>query len=293
MTVDCTTYNGEEWAFDLRYNILKGVVDEFVVVEFDTTFSGEPKQPTFPTEKYPDVTYCFHDETVYGKYAELAESSPNTKGAQHWKREFMQKESIQDALQHLKDDDVVFIGDVDEIWSPTLGTPRFPVKLKLRVYTYWLNNRSTEEFWGTVAAKWIDIKYECLNHLRTTSPGTDGYGGWHFTSMGGADSLRKKLTDSYTQESYATPEILENIAYNIEQNKDFLGRDFSYTVDESEWPEFLRRNRQKYEYLCLNQKNREHEDTRQKQGIHAGVSGKEQGESEANTLEIETQKPRP
>lgn len=252
MVIDVCTYNGEEDLWDLHFNALKDVVDEFIVIQFDETFSGETKPWYKLPGKYPRVKWLLYTKEKYEKHLEMAEASPNTAGAEHWKREFMQKESIKDALIHLKDDDTVFIGDVDEIWDPELAkmTPPWPVKLKLRVYTYFLNNRSSESFWGTLMARYGDIKDKCLNHIRTNAQKTEGYGGWHFTSMGGAVSLAKKLTDSYTQESYATSEVLENLAYNIENGKDFLGRAFTFKEDESEWPQYLKDNRETYAHLC-------------------------------------------
>lgn len=250
MVVDACTYNGERELWDIHYQSLKDYVDEFIVLEFSETFSGVPKDKTFPVEDYPGVTYYFLRETDYEKYRGLAETSPNTKGASHWTREFMQKEAIRDTLTHLKDADMVFIGDVDEVWDPKVLTWHwFPVKLKLKVYTYYLNNRSSEQFAGTLVAPYYMIKDRCLNHLRSFTTHSKYEAGWHFTSMGGAVSLRKKLEDSYTQESYATPHVLENLAYNIEQSRDFLGRAFTYQRDESEWPEFLKKNREKYTHL--------------------------------------------
>ncbi len=251
MIYDICSYNGEKDMWDIHHNVLKDVVDGFIVVEFDTTFSGQPKESTFPVEQYPRVDYRFITETTYAKYRDLADSSPQTQGASHWKREFMQKESIKDAITHLNDEDTVFIGDVDEIIDPEIALiePWFPVKLKLRVFTYYLNNRSTEAFWGTLMAKYGDVKNSCLNHLRQTAKKSDGYGGWHFTSMGGAVSLRNKLTDSYTQESYATPEVLENLEYNIERNADFLGRDFKYEVNEEDLPAYIKEHRDQYQHL--------------------------------------------
>src|SRR3990167_512839 len=200
MTFDVITYNGEKELFEIRYNTLKDFVDEFIVVEFDKTFSGKPKTCSFQDAKLhllPKVKYCFNDLNIWLKYKELAESSPNTKGAEHWKLEFMQKESIKDCLTHLKDDDIVFIGDCDEIWNPemryTLFT--FTSKLLLKVYTYYLNNRSNEVFRGTLVSIYGQIKNECLNHLRANTESTQ-LGGWHFTSM--HHQLAKKLTDSYT-----------------------------------------------------------------------------------------------
>ena|SRR3990167_4848980 len=121
MIYDIICYNGEKELFEIRYNILSPFVDEFIVVEFDKTFSGKTKSwrfiEDFKGHKFKNVCYHGIEEKDYSKYKELAENSPNTKGAEHWKREFMQKESIKDALavHHLKDSDIVFISDCDEL----------------------------------------------------------------------------------------------------------------------------------------------------------------------------------
>lgn len=257
MVIDVCTINDEVDLWEIHYHTLFDYVDEFIVVEFDKTFSGKQKQPLGlrrdlwfdPIALWPKVNYFLIPEEQYEKYRELAEASPNTVGAEHWKREFMQKESIKDCLTHLKDDDLVFIGDVDEIWIPAnwLQPGIQPKKLKLDVYTYYLNNRSSEEFWGTLYAPYKYVKDSCLNHLRANAVKTLNVYGWHFTSM--APNLRKKLTDSYTHESYATPTVLDNLEYNIANGNDFLGRDFTYKVDESEWPGYLKQNREKYSHL--------------------------------------------
>ncbi len=231
--------------------MLKDHVDQFIVCEAATTFSGETKPLYFKEIQhlYPDVIYYVIDENWTEEEKLLAWSSPNTLGAAHWTREFLQKESIKKALIGLNSDDIVMIGDCDEIPDMTkvLKIKSWPLKLKLDVYTYYLNNKSTEQFWGTLVAPYGLIKNNCLNHLRTRAPKSKNILGWHFTSM--AKDLPKKLTDSYTQESYATPEVLENLAYNIEHNRDFLGRDFEYKTDESQWPHFLKKNRAKYQNL--------------------------------------------
>lgn len=259
MVIDVCTINDEIDIWEVHYKTLFDYVDEFIVVEFDKTFSGKNKQPLGlrediwfdPIAQWPKVRYFLLNENDYEKYRELAENSPNTIGAEHWKREFMQKESIKDCLTHLQDDDIVLIGDVDEVWEPFcvryLDERIKPFKLKLRVYTYFLNLSSSEEFHGTLVSPMKYIKNACLNHLRSDANRSSDYCGWHFTSM--AQNLKKKLTDSYTHESYATPLVLENLEYNIANGKDFLGRDFIYKVDESEWPEYLKENRGKYQHL--------------------------------------------
>lgn len=255
MICDVITYNGEDELFEIRYNVLKEFVSEFRVVEFDKTFSGKPKGKTFDKD-YPGVKHYYVTEEAWGRYRDLAISSPNTeygKGAEHWITEFCQKESIKDCLADLRDDDMVFIGDCDEIWNPESTTrSEWGLKLKLKVYSYFLNNRSSEEFWGTINAHWGVIKNKCLNHVRVSSPKSEEYHGWHFTSMGGHERVQQKLTDSYTEETYASQRVLKNLKENIDTNKDFLGRRFRYVRDETEWPEYLRENKEKYTHLCLN-----------------------------------------
>jgi hypothetical protein len=255
MIIDVISYNGESDLFDIRYNILKDYVDEFIVVEAPTTFSGKQKPLYFKDikDKYDKVKYHVIDENYSDDEIALAKSSPNTKGASHWCHEFLQKESIKKGITHLNDDDIVFIGDCDEIWNPLKNElPEIvklyqPIKLKLDVYTYWLNNKSTEVFWGNIVGTYRDIKNSCLNHLRTDSRKTQDLYGWHFTSM--AQDLHRKLTDSYTNETYANDWVLNNLDENIKNSKDFLGRSFTYTLDTSQWPEYLKINQHKYKHL--------------------------------------------
>ncbi len=147
----------------------------------------------------------------------------------------------------------MFIGDVDEIWDPVvIGVlPQQAQKLKLLVYTYYLNNRSTEDFWGTIIAFYSQIKDVCLNHVRTRAHKIDGVAGWHFTSM--APELRRKLTDSYTDETYASPAVMDNLDENVKNSRDFLGRNFTYKIDESDWPPWLKEHREDYKNLIKEQ----------------------------------------
>lgn len=256
MIIDAVTYNGEAEIWDIHYNVLRDAVDKFIVVEFDKTFTGHDK-PLYGSQidwkKYPKAEYKVHYEELYSKYDDLAQQSPNARGADHWKREFSQKESLRDALAGLNPDDIVFIGDVDEVWDPSLRWQEFsgvPLKLKLEVYAYWLNNRSSEQFYGTLCTSYYWVKATILNHLRTESRKGLINVGWHFTSMGGLKEVRRKLNDSYTEESYNTKEVQELLSTRLTQNQDYLGRDFNFTVDETNWPQYLKDNRQKFAHLC-------------------------------------------
>lgn len=263
MIYDVFTYNHESDILDIRFNVLYPYVDKFVIIEFDETFSGKKKSQHLLKDwrlewiKFLDkIDYVYIDKQQWSQYEDLADSSPNVPkdGPTHWKREFCQKESIKDALTELKDDDIVFIGDVDEIWNPELfkSFTLYPCKLKLKVYSYFLDNKSDEIFWGTIVAQYKDIKGKVLNHLRTNDLIKTEYElGWHFTSQGGYNNVKKKLTDSYTKDSYANDWVLNNLERNINDKMDFLGREFHFIRDDSEWPNFIKDNKFKYRHLLI------------------------------------------
>lgn len=269
MVIDCFTYNGESDILEIRLNVLDKYVDEFVICEASQTFSGKEKPFYFDQERkrfakwLPKIKYYRIDNFDDQELWDMAHNSPNTIGASHWKQEFYIKESIKKSLTHLSDDDIVFVGDCDEIWNVHPDDARWfgefqipPYKLKLQVYTYWLNNRSSEEFFGTLQSRYCTIRDNCLNHLRSNTKGMYAQlgmeqkrtQGWHFTSLAGG--LKRKLEDSYTSDSYANPLVMNNLENNIKDNKDFLGRDFTYTLDESNWPKYLIEHKQEYINLC-------------------------------------------
>ena len=251
--IDATSFHNEDDMFDLRYRMLEPYVDEFIVLECTSTFGGLPKPLNFERikGKYPKVKYVVNNDDYSTEEIEAAQLSPNTAGLQRWMHEFLQKERLQGAMSHLNDDDTVFIGDVDEIWDPKIleGPIEGVRKLRLRVYCYYLNLRSSEEFCGPIVAKYKDIKGQCLNHLRNNGPNnTKEYWGWHFTNMGGYDAVKMKVFDQYN------PEVFGNDTWmNLTDRfgvKDYVGRNFIFTEDESEWPEFLKINRERYSKLC-------------------------------------------
>lgn len=260
---DIFTYNGEADILEIRLNILNNKVDQFVIIEAPTTFSGLKKPLYFQEQKerfapyLSKIKYFVIDDYPNDKeLCKLADESSNVPkdGPEHWRREFYQKESIKKALAHLNDDDICFIGDVDEIWNPEVlidYTKSDIFKLRQNVYTYYLNNRSSEPWAGTLVTKYKNIKTGCLNHLRTSSKTIYTYiknGGWHFTSMGGLDEVRRKLNDSYTKESYNTDDVQNNLEKRFGEN-DYMGRNFKFWTDESDLPRYILENKEKYKNL--------------------------------------------
>ncbi len=237
MIVDAILYNGERDVFDLRYSMLKEYVDEFVVCEFGQTFSGNYKE-AHPIN-LPKVSYHF--------ITQWKELKPNMPEA--FQREYSQRETIKQMLAHLADNDVVFMGDCDEIWNPSVLDKYERAKLKLLPYSYWLNNRSGENFpLGCVKDIYGYLKNESLNDLRSNLFLTDEYFGWHFTNMGGVERLKYKI-ESYGHQEFNVPQIKDNLEQRMEKNVDYIGRNNTHWIDESDWPPWLTEHRQDYKHM--------------------------------------------
>lgn len=254
---DVFSFFNELDMLEMRLNILDPYVDYFVIVEATETFSGQPKKLFYQENK--ERFKKWHHKIIHHVISDyphdivilaLADKSANVpKDIEHWRREFYQKESIKKALVGLNDKDICFVGDVDEIWNyrrkySLLDGDVF--KLRLKVYSYYLNNRSSEKFAGTIITRFGTIKNACLNHLRTQNLHYLNNGGWHFTNMGGLEQIRAKLNASYTDESYNTPEVQNMLEKRLRENVDYIGRKFKFVIDERGLPEYLIENRSRY-----------------------------------------------
>lgn len=248
-------FSGELDILEIRLNILDPYVDMFVIGESDMTFSGLPK-PLYYAENEErfkkwagKILYLVIDDYPNDKgLCELADSSDLVPpGMEHYRRSFYQKESLKKALRGLNDDDIVYYGDCDEIWKPKDPGDKV-YKLRQKVYAYYLNNRSDEPWRGTLVSKYKNIREGGLNDLRAKTEETMEDGGWHFTSMGGYHAVIKKL-ESYDHQEVNTPEVKNRLKERMEKGEDFIGRDFKMWLDESEWPEFLKENKQRYVHL--------------------------------------------
>ncbi len=259
MIIDVFSFNGEYDLLELRLNILDDVVDQFIICEGDETTSGVPKPRYFEEniDRYakwlPKIKYHIFSPYTDPALSLLADVSPGVPKDMHWwRREFIQKESMRYALTHLRDDDRVFIGDCDEIWNPAITYPEGRWELQQTVYAYYLNNKSNEVWTGTSLMSYKDIKKDLLDNLRAYDD-MRAYmkapvlqkAGWHFTNIGGAEFIKRKIR-SYAHQEFNNEIMLNQIDERIAKNEDYLGRDFKLELDETDWPQYLKEHKQDY-----------------------------------------------
>lgn len=275
---DCFIFFNELDLLEIRFNILDAYVDYFVVVEATETFSGKPKPLYFKENKerfkkwehkiiyyetkdtpqnYQELEARLRTETdpvMRSVISDCLTSDNIPKEQPHWLREFYQREILKKVLSNLNDNDICYLSDLDEIWNPHANIDYREdavFKLKQDVYAYYLNNKSNEVWAGTVVTKYKNIKESCLNHLRGNKKTKYTYienGGWHFTNQGGASKIKEKL-ESYGHQEFNTDKIKDTIEKRMADNKDFIGRNFKFRVDESTLPNYLLTNRKNYSKL--------------------------------------------
>jgi beta-1,4-mannosyl-glycoprotein beta-1,4-N-acetylglucosaminyltransferase len=248
MIVDTFTFFNELDLLEIRLEILDPYVDFFVLTEAPQTFSGLPKPLYFKDNM---DRFKKWDKKIVHNIAPVVE------GGDAFNRAFIQKEFIKDALAgFVHNDTTVFYGDLDEVWNPEAegfkGDPTKVYSLEQLNYCYYLNNRSSERWVGTIVGKWGVIKTNTLAHWRATHTNEVPNAGWHFTNMGGEEQIKKKL-EAYDHQEFNTIGVKIYLNSAIESGRDYVGRStdwegkpFDMWVDESELPRYIIDNKTKY-----------------------------------------------
>jgi beta-1,4-mannosyl-glycoprotein beta-1,4-N-acetylglucosaminyltransferase len=269
-------------------NILDPYVDYFVLSEATETFSGIAKPLHFKDniERFKKwehkIIYCLVENVPKDEDELRAQiNNPNLDEADRkiytnaltsnnvgkdkdgrlipaWFREFIIKEGVRKGLTNLRDDDICYISDLDEVWNPELVIDYSKddvFKLIQIGYMYFLNNRSNEEDWngwtGTVVTKYKNIKnVSSINHIRTHKIMKDTFiflrnGGWHFAFQGGYEGAKRKIVES-NHFWYKQEETLPNLDARVKNNQDYRGRGIKLWSDERGLPKFLLENKEKY-----------------------------------------------
>lgn len=236
MIFDCFTFNGEYDMLEIRFNLLNEFVDKFVICESEQTFSGQWK-PLYWAER--NERFEEWEKKVIYRIVNPKDFSNAFERAAH------QKDSIRKALDDfgVNPEDTIYYGDVDEIWKPQTQEG----KLRQLNYSYYLNNRSSEDWQGTNVFKYKNIRN--LNDMRADHSVILEDGGYHFTNMFNFDGLINKL-ESYDHQEANIPWVRDGLKARMEANVDYLGRThdwhgnpFVLWKDESQLPKYILDNK--------------------------------------------------
>lgn len=243
---DCFTFFNELDLLEIRLNTLDPHVDFFVICESYKTFSGKDKPLYYKENK---ERFAKWNHKIIHIVAPSIETEDSFERAGH------QKDYIRKSLKNLHAHDIVYFGDLDEVWTPQDIQDDRVYNLRQVNYSYYLNNRSSEEWIGTVVGRWSTIKTQSFNHWRAKHDNVLDDGGWHFTNMGGAEQIRKKL-DAYDHQEFNNDDVKSQIEGRMERGEDYVGRGrdwqgapFEFHTDEVDLPQYLKDNKEKWLHL--------------------------------------------
>jgi len=219
--VDAFIFYNEINMLTYRLNVLNDVVDLFVIVEANQTFTGKPKPLFFKENAH--LFEKFADKIVH-HVVDLPFANPNPEMKEQWENEWHQRNSIQDVLARLtlQSNDIICISDVDEIIDPTLLAEirkghlviDDTYSLNQPTYYYNLNTRHTIDFFSALITS-LDAFYKnrgihkvTVSGLRSIRHRTIWNAGWHLSFFGDASFIRNKL------QTYA------HLEHNIPENTD-------------------------------------------------------------------------
>lgn len=253
---DTFTFFNELDLLEIRLNILDPYVDYFILVESHQTFSGLPKPLYYEENKERFAKW--NKKILHIVVPDIEVTDGNL-----FKRHYLCYEAIESKLMELGEpDDVAFCSDLDEIWNPEILTQLDdkPHSLYQNNYSYWLNYRSNEEWTGSLMTKIKNIFVDFNKINRTAKPFPLKDGGWHFSNMGGAEQIIKKL-EAYDHSNEVLPMLSQFEGYGIkdrmEKGYDFLGRQFNYQgvpfefhlEDDANLPDYIVNNKDQWRHL--------------------------------------------
>ena len=259
---DCITFYKGNSLFKLRFEILRDVVDYFVVCEANKTHTGLKKKFNFN----PKIPKKYKKKIIYIQVTDLP--GIKIKGKKDYKLLSLQMEYLFKGIKFADPNDIIIFSDEDEIPNPRkiidfkLNNYKFGIFLQ-NMYYYKLNLMNIDEgnnnwpgsricqkknlksFFKFRLLKVKNIKYPFWRIDKEKSIQLIKMGGWHFTYLMKPEEIAKKIEDMAHTE--LNKERFKNISFikkNIKNMKDPFNRDLrlkKVKIDHT-YPKYIQKN---------------------------------------------------
>ena len=255
--IDCITFFDENLLVNARLEILKNVVDYFVICESKYDYRGYKKNINFKLNNKKFKSRV--------KHIVVTEKFPDLKNL--WKAEEFQREMIFEGIKNANSEDFIMYSDSDEIPNPEAIKRIKLIKkygiflMKMYVYKINLFNQYESPWEGTRICRKKDLKsFSFLrkkilsknlekNLIRKLFLETDiqiiKNGGWHFNNLYEPEIISKKLrTFPHSEFSNKKFSSLDVINKKINLHIDLFERGHKYEVVKinKKYPKFFQNN---------------------------------------------------
>lgn len=220
---DCITFFQENFITNIRFEILKDVVDFFVVCESKYDHRGNKKE----------INFQLLNSDLKKKVRHVILDHPFPEGLNLWQRQAYQREFIFNGIKDCEDDDYIMFSDPDEIPNPEV-LKNFILKKKYAIFhqkcfnyklnllnpheTPWSGTRLTKKkyllsfdfFRQKILEKNINKwwKFSVERNIEIVKNG-----GWHFNNLFSPKMISKKLKtfahDEFSGEEYSDEKVIE------------------------------------------------------------------------------------
>ena len=263
---DCITFYDENLITNARFEILKDVVDFFIVCESKYDHNGNKKKINFKLKNDE------HSKKI--RHIVIEENFPELHSG--WAIEEYQREKILPYIEDAKDDDYVMYSDSDEIPNPEI-LRKFNLKKKYGIflqkffnYKFNIFNPYESPWEGTKVCKKKNLKsidfmrekvrkknlrYKFYRFDKEKNIEIFEDAGWHFNNVMPPEMISKKLK-TFAHNEYSSEEFssVETIRAKIYEKVDLFNRNEKYEVvkiDEG-FPKYLLDNLLKFKDYIAN-----------------------------------------
>jgi hypothetical protein len=259
--IDTFLFYNEFDLLELRLTEHYDHVDEFVILEFDRTFTGISKP--YILEDQLDRYKQWRDKITYIKVSggpDVDLSNPKSV----WDNEFWQFNQMSRGWKNVQDDDVVLICCVDEMFRPEFfeyirNTDYGHYVPKLPIFYCKFNMLGLQEYksWAIGHRGFTSTPRELrdMDYIPGKTKTVLEHAGWHFSYMGDEEWIKNKLK-SFSHVEVNQPHIIDNISIDnfINSGVDFFQRgDFKWIPVDLDlyFPKSILENKEKYAKFIL------------------------------------------
>ena len=228
---DCITFYDENLLTNLRFEILKNVVDTFVVCE--SVFDHKRKKK--------EINFNLINQEFKNKVKHLIIKEPFPPNLSNWQIEEFQREKLLEVIKEANSEDFIMYSDSDEIPNPEIFK-NFHLEKKYGIFlqNFYVYNMDTfnqyETPWeGTRICKKKDLK--SITYLRKKIKKSNlkkpfwkiyiskdiqcfNDGGWHFNNFYNAEKISLKLKTfqhkEFASERFSNVDVIKRKIINLE-----------------------------------------------------------------------------